>query len=138
MRLFQWSNGLLLHPKFSIFSKVLITMMILSLLPMSVYTLFTLQRIIRVRTETISRVNRSLDLQTRENLLQQAVQTAELVREFLLDREADLQILSRIPVNRGAYLQFARGKIREVWYLGGTPAAPCEIRERLPLYKEIV
>jgi len=120
----------------SLYRKLLYAFLILSFSPMLLLVLSSLKAL--WSTERILRDNtvRILDTQAEGILIKRAETEARKVADLLKEIEDDLHDLSLILPKEQNYLSFVRNHNREVWYRGGSNAAPIEIRESIPLYSE--
>ncbi|HOE11264.1 MAG TPA: sensor histidine kinase [bacterium] len=112
--------------RFGIFRKLLLYFLLVALIPLLVFGI----RTIRASEKTILEESRKI-------LLFRTVDTANRVSNSLYACADDLEIVSSVPRNAQSYLEFCRTHRRRIWKRGGTNDNIIEIRERIPLYKEI-
>ncbi len=122
---------------FGIFKKFIFSFLIISLVPLLVFSVFTLINISSVKEEIVNQVTASSDQKTKESMELQAVLTAESVRKFLRKRENDLFILKQIEFNPQNFRLFSLQHKSEIWQRTGTNKNPSEAKYFIPLYKEI-
>jgi len=124
-------------PRYTIFKKILVITLLLSLLPLfasSAILLFNLQSI---SARLTSEIAESDDSQATESLQMRSRDLAALITDFLRQCESDLLFLSRSPLDRSALLDFYQTRRKEIWRRGGSAAAPYGNHEFLPLYRSI-
>ena len=105
---------------------LLLYFLLVALIPLLVFGI----RTIRASEKTILEESRKI-------LLFRTVDTANRVSNSLYACADDLEIVSSVPRNAQSYLEFCRTHRRRIWRRGGTNDNIIEIRERIPLYKEI-
>ncbi len=112
--------------RFGIFRKLLLYFLLVALVPLLIFGI----RTIRTSEKTLLEESRKI-------LLFRTVDIANRVSNSLYACADDLEILSSVPRNAESYLEFCRTHRRRIWRRGGTNDNITEIRERVPLYKEI-
>ncbi len=127
----------LTRSRFGIFKKFLFSFLLISIAPLLVFGIYTLMNISSVRTDIIKHVRTDIDQKTEETMEVQAVLTAKAVERFLRQCENDLSILKQSDLTPNDFLQFSRQHQSEIWIRGGTNEEPVEMRQQIPLYKEI-
>ncbi|GFO57999.1 histidine kinase [Geomonas silvestris] len=126
-------------PRYTIFRKILIITLLLSLAPLLVTSTILLINLQSISTRLTAEISESDDLQASESLKMRARQVAENVSDFLHQCESDLVFLSRTKLDHPTLLEFYRTRRSEVWQRNGNGngAAPQEVRGLLPLYRSI-
>jgi len=125
------------NARFGIFRRILITFLLITLLPLSILGIYTLNTISDVGDEIVDKTTRSLNQKTRDALELQAVYTASAVHAFLKHCEKDLVQLSELQINPRRYLKFYNANQSEIWIRTGTNKAPEEVHKNIPIYKEV-
>jgi len=124
-------------PRYTIFKKILIITLLLSLAPLLVTSTILLINLQSINARLSAEIAESDDTQASESLKMRAQQVAENVSDFLHQCESDLLFLSRTQMNRPTLLEFYRTRRSEVWLRNGSAAVPLETRGLLPLYRSI-
>ena len=124
-------------PRYTIFKKVLIITLLLSLAPLLVTSTILLINLQTTSSGLSREISESDDTQASESLTMRARQVAENISDFLHQCESDLLFLSRSRLDRPTLLEFYRTRRSEVWLRQGTPDIPRESRELIPLYHSI-
>jgi len=124
-------------PRITLFKKILIITLLLSLLPLIASSLILFLNLESTSTRLISEIGDRADIQASESLQMRASQVAENVSDFLRQCESDLIFLSRSPLDQATLLNFYASRRGEIWYRTGSVSAPFETREQLPLYRSI-
>ncbi len=123
--------------KLGIFRKFLISFLLISILPLLLFGLYSYSSISRVGKTSIQRVKETIDEKTKETLIMQAVQAAGEIRSFLENREIDLNELLQRPATPKSYLDFSRFHSSLIWLPDGHGLKSPGIKKRIPLYKEL-
>ena len=121
-------------PRFTLFKKIMVVTLLLSLLPLLASSLILMSNLESVNTRLTAEIADTSDTQASESLQMRAQHVAETIADFLRQCEGDLLFLSRIPQDRQTLLNFYTTRRSEVWKRFGTTE---EIRELLPLYRSI-
>jgi signal transduction histidine kinase/HAMP domain-containing protein len=121
----------------TIFKKILIITLLLSLAPLLVTSTILLINLNSISTRLSAEIAESDDTQASESLKMRARQVAENISDFLHQCESDLQFLSRSRLDRPTLLNFYQTRRSEVWLRDGSAATPKETRELIPLYRSI-
>ena len=121
----------------TLFQKILIITLLLSLLPLTTSSLILFFNLGTTSARLTSEISDTADNQASEALKIRASQVAESVTDFLLSCENDLIFLSRAQMDQATLLNFYVSRHGEIWHRTGTAAAPVEIREHIPLYRSI-
>ncbi|GFO66789.1 histidine kinase [Geomonas limicola] len=124
-------------PRYTIFRKILIITLLLSLAPLLVTSTILLINLQSISSSLSAEISESDDLQASESLKMRARQVAENVSDFLHQCESDLVFLSRTKLDRPTLLEFYRTRRSEVWQRNGNGKAPQEVRGLLPLYRSV-
>ena len=121
----------------TLFQKILIITLLLSLLPLTTSSLILFFNLGTTSARLTSEISDTADNQASEALKIRASQVAESVTDFLLSCENDLIFLSRAQMDQATLLNFYVSRHGEIWHRTGTASAPVEIREHIPLYHSI-
>lgn len=124
-------------PRLTLFKKILIITLLLSLLPLIASSLILFFNLERTSSRLSSEVSSSADRQASASLQMRASQVAESVADFLRQCENDLTFLSQTPLTEHALVNFYTSRRGELWFRSGSRAAPTESREQVPLYRSI-
>jgi signal transduction histidine kinase len=124
-------------PRLTLFKKILVITLLLSLLPLIASSLILFLNLESTITRLTSEIGDKAHIQASESLQMRASQVAESVADFLLQCENDLIFLSRSQLDRATLLNFYASRRGEIWYRTGSKSAPLEIREQVPLYCSI-
>jgi signal transduction histidine kinase len=124
-------------PRSTLFKKILVITLLLSLLPLMASSLILFFNLESTSARLTSDIGDRADIQASESLQMRASQVAENVADFLRNCENDLIFLSRSQLDQATLLNFYASRRGEIWYRTGSASAPLEIREQLPLYRSI-
>jgi len=124
-------------PRYTIFKKILVITLLLSLAPLLVTSTILLVNLQSISSRLSAEIAQSDDSQASESLKMRARQVAENVSDFLHQCESDLQFLSRSRLDRPALFNFYQTRRSEVWLRNGSATTPLESRELMPLYRSI-
>ena len=124
-------------PRITLFKKILITTLLLTLLPLLASSLILLVNLDSINSRLTEEIADTADIQASESLQMRAQQVAETVADFLRQCENDLLFLSSSSLDRATLLSFYTTRRGEVWERHGTAAAPRETHELIPLYRSI-
>ena len=124
-------------PRYTIFKKILVITLLLSLAPLFVSSIILLTNLQSISTRLSTDIAQSDDSQATESLQMRARVLAENITDFLHQCESDLMFLSRSPLERSALLGFYHTRRNEIWQRGGTATAAQGTHEFLPLYRSI-
>ena len=124
-------------PRYTIFKKVLIITLLLSLAPLLVTSTILLINLQSISSRLSQEISESDDIQASESLTMRARQLAENISDFLHQCESDLLFLSRSQLDNASLLEFYQTRRSEVWLRNGSAAIPRETRELIPLYRSI-
>src|SRR5450759_5393961 len=124
-------------PRLTLFKKILVTTLLLSLLPLIASSLILFFNLEATSARLTSEIGGTADIQASESLQMRASHIAENVADFLHQCESDLIFLSRSQLDQATLLNFYASRRGEIWYRTGSVAAPFETREQVPLYRSI-
>lgn len=120
--------------RFTLFKKIMIVTLLLSLLPLLASSLILMSNLESVNTRLTAEIADTSDLQAAESLQMRAQHVAETIAEFLRQCEGDLLFLSTAPLDKQPLLNFYTTRRSEVWKRSG---ATGDRHELLPLYRTI-
>jgi signal transduction histidine kinase/HAMP domain-containing protein len=124
-------------PRYTIFRKILIITLLLSLAPLLLTSTVLLINLQAISSNLTAEISESDDNQASESLKMRALQVAENISDFLQSCESDLRFLSRTNLDHPTLLEFYKTRRSEVWVRRGNDGNPQETREYLPLYRSI-
>ena len=124
-------------PRLTLFKKILIITLLLSLIPLIASSLILFFNLESTSARLTSEIGERANIQASESLQMRASQVAESVADFLRQCENDLIFLSRSQLDQTTLLNFYASRRGEIWYRTGSVATPQEIREQVPLYRSI-
>lgn len=124
-------------PRLTLFKKILIITLLLSLIPLMASSLILLFNLESTSARLTSEIGDSADIQASESLQIRASQVAESMADFLRSCENDLIFLSQAQLDQTTLLNFYASRRGEIWHRTGSTASPHEIREQVPLYRSI-
>lgn len=123
--------------RLTLFKKILITTLLLSLLPLLASSLILFFNLESTIARLTSETGGTADIQASESLQMRASQIAENIAGFLHQCENDLIFLSSSQLDKATLLNFYASRRGEEWKRTGTASAPLEIHEQIPLYRSI-
>lgn len=123
--------------RLSLFQKILVAMLTLSLVPLLVSSAILALNLGSVRETLADRIADAADRQASESLRLRAEQVAEGIAGFLQDCEADLKLCVTLPRTPEILTAFYESRHGEIWRRDGTAAAPREVRESIPRYASL-
>ncbi len=121
-------------PRITIFRKIVVVTLLLSLLPLLASSLILLSNLETVNSHLTEEIANTSDLQAAESLQMRAQHIAETISDFLRQCEGDLLFLSNTVPDKKMLMKFYVTRRNDVWKRFG---ASEEIRELLPLYRTI-
>jgi len=124
-------------PRHTIFKKILVITLLLSLVPLFVSSVILLANLQSISTHLSAEIAESDDSQATESLQMRAQALAENITDFLHQCESDLMFLSRSHLDRSDLLDFSRTRRNEIWQRGGSGTATQGTHEFVPLYRSI-
>lgn len=110
--------------RLTVFKKILVAMLIVSLLPLLASFLIISFNLGDVRQELVDKIGMVSEEQASESLRLQAEQVAEDLTHLLRGCEADLRVLAALPLTPNLLKAFYDGHQREIWYRRGSPFPP--------------
>ena len=93
-------------PRLTLFKKILIVTLLLSLLPLLASSLILMSNLESVNTRLTAEISETSDTQAAESLQMRAQHVAETVADFLRKCEGDLLFLTRTPLDDRHLLNF--------------------------------
>ena len=124
-------------PRLTLFKKIMVVTLLLSVLPLLVSSLILLSNLESVNSRLTTEIAGTSDTQASESLQMRAQHVAETIADFLHECEGDLNFLTRTSLDKRALLNFYSTRRSEVWQRRGTSDAPRETREMIPLYRSV-
>ena len=124
-------------PRHTIFKKMLVITLLLSLLPLLLSSAILLINLQSIGARLSADITESDDSQASESLQMRARNLAETISDFLHQCESDLMFLSRSSLEPPTLLDFYQTRRSEVWQRSGSVSAPLETRALLPIYRSI-
>lgn len=124
-------------PRLTIFRKLLLITLLLSLLPLFLSSLFLFGNLHSIGSRLSAEISETADRQATESLQMRARQVAENLTDFLHQCESDLLFLSHSRLDQTTLLNFYDTRRGEVWERGGIVQTPRETRQLIPLYQSV-
>ncbi len=121
-------------PRITIFRKIVVVTLLLSLLPLLASSLFLLSNLETVNSHLTEEIANTSDLQAAESLQMRAQHIAETISDFLRQCEGDLLFLANTNPDKKVLTNFYVTRRNDIWKRFGTSE---EIRELLPLYRTL-
>ncbi|MRR37242.1 histidine kinase, partial [bacterium] len=121
----------------SLFQKILVALLVLSLVPLLVSSTILALNLGTVREMLADRIADSADRQASESLRLRAEQVAESLTNFLEECEADLLLSAALPRTPAVLKALYDSRKGEIWRRDGTATAPREVREWIPRYTSL-
>jgi HAMP domain-containing protein len=123
--------------RFGLLWRFLIAALLIGLVPLGLISLFAINGYQAAGDQATEVTRATLDQKALDSLQLRTVETAGAITRFLEDRVQDTRSATLLPRNVEAYAAFLADRHAEVWYIGGTNAAPEERREQAPIFREI-
>ncbi len=123
--------------KFGIFRRFLFSFIMISITPLIVFFIYTSSIYDKLESNVSTHLTETIDQKTKATTELQAVLIAHSIERFLKKCESDLEAFSTLPRTAGNYLEFCEEHTGEIWYAKNVNGKCKEIRERIPLYKEV-
>jgi len=123
--------------RFSLFQKILVAFLALSLVPLLVSSAILALNLGTVREMLTEQIATTADRQACESLRLRAEQVAGSVASFLEGCEADLLLCASLPHTPAILKAVYDSRGGEIWRRDGTAAAPREVREWIPRYSSL-
>ncbi len=122
---------------FGIFKKFLFAFLVISLVPLTAFGIYTLININNIKEDIVNHTTVNIDQKTQETIELQAALIAGEVERFLRDRVNDLQTIKNLPPSEENYIRFSEQHKSEVWRRAIINDTLSDERISLPIYKEI-
>lgn len=129
--------GAAMTTRLTLFKKILIITLLLSLLPLLLSSLILFINLESTIARLTSEIGGTADIQASESLQMRASQVAESIADFLRQCESDLIFLSSSQLDKNTLLNFYSSRRGEIWQRTGIVSAQLEIREQIPIYRSI-
>jgi len=123
--------------KFSIRYKVYLAFLLLSILPLIMLSYLSIYSLKETGRKLIEDSIGNLEKEEEKRLIKEAENYARNVTDFLNERARELKELALMPLTEKSLLQFYETKKGKVWHAIKTSNGMKEVKEYLPLYKEI-
>ncbi|GFE58888.1 ATP-binding protein [Geobacter sp. AOG1] len=123
--------------RLTLFKKILLAMLLISLLPLLVSSLLLTVNLGNTREKLAARIAATADQEASESLKLKAEQVAENITDFLTACEGDLKLLAALPHDPRTLKVFYDSRRGEVWHRVATPKGPGESREWIPRYASL-
>ena len=123
--------------RLSLFTKLLLAMLLLSLLPLAFSSGVLFHNLQQTRSSLSERIGASVDRQSSENLEMRARQIADDIAAFLKDCEGDLRLAAALADSPAALRSFYDSRQEGIWYRAGTPREPRDVHEDIPRYQSL-
>jgi len=113
--------------------KVLTVILILTLIPLVMLTVYSIYNLNEIEQYFRQNAAEALDKQAAKALVLRARTVAADVADFLENTENNLKTLAMLPTDEQTYIEFYNRHKKLLWY----EKSGNEIKEQIPLYKEI-
>lgn len=123
--------------RLSISKKFILAVLVLSILPLCVLGVVTLENLRALGQRAIDSTTAQLEHRTRESLELRAIELAAQVTQLLRSCEADLLTLRMLARDAEVYRSFSANHRRTIWTREGSNEEPVEVRKEFPLYREV-
>lgn len=124
-------------PRLTIFRKILITTLLLSLVPLVLSSLFLFFNLESINTRLPAEIAKTSDRQASESLQMRAQQVAGTISDFLRRCENDVLFLAGSRLDRHELMNFYITRRGEIWERGIDATVNSEIYTTVPLYSSI-
>jgi PAS domain S-box-containing protein len=125
------------HFRFGIFKKFLGAFLVISLIPIIIFTAYTTITIKSLRNNIVDHVKKTFDKKTQETMEMQATVAAQAVQRFLQQRVNDLEYFEKLKPDSIDYKQFYNQHKSPIWIRTGTDDKPFQEKLTIPIYKEL-
>lgn len=123
--------------RFGLIWRFLVAALLIGLVPLALISLFAINGYQAAGDQATEVTRATLDEKSLDALQLRTVETANAIARFLEERVQDTRTAALLPRDAQTYSDFLAARHAEVWYLGGTNAAPVERREQAPIFREI-
>ncbi|MBC8017516.1 MAG: HAMP domain-containing protein, partial [Verrucomicrobia bacterium] len=124
-------------PRLTLFKKILLITLLLSLLPLLASSLLLFFSLESIHTRLPAELAETSDIQASESLQMRAQHVADTISDFLRQCESDVLFLASSNVDRQTLLNFYVNRRGEVWGRQGPPEAPRNLHLLVPIYRSI-
>lgn len=124
-------------PRLTIFRKILITTLLLSLVPLILSSLFLFFSLESINTRLPAEISKTSDRQASESLQMRAQQVAGTISDFLRRCENDVLFLAGSRLDQHELMNFYITRRGEIWERGTDPTVKSETYTTVPLYSSI-
>ncbi|MEJ5300951.1 MAG: PAS domain S-box protein [Thermodesulforhabdaceae bacterium] len=121
----------------SIAKKLTFVLILVSVIPASIFGITHILNLHNLTRVALKESSLQLEKKARESLELRAIELANRVSEFLQGVEKDAKILCLLPKKTEVFQDFYTMHKKTVWMKDGTNEYPVEVRQDLPLYREI-
>lgn len=122
-------------PFFSLHKKILIVILVLTLVPLVLLTIYSTRNLSDVEKYLRKNATEALDNQASKALVLRAKTVASGVEQFLMKIEYDLRTLTLIPTTKENYLSFYNTHKKQIWTTSDLNKNG--IKVNIPIYSEI-
>lgn len=120
--------------RMTLFKKILVVTLLLSMLPLLVTSFILLSNLETVNTRLTKEIANTSDIQAAESLQMRAQHVAETISDFLRQCEGDLLFLASATLDNQTLLNFYTTRRSDVWERFGSSE---QLRLLLPLYRSV-
>lgn len=124
-------------PRLTIFKKILLTTLLLSLVPLATSSLFLIFSLDSINTSLQSEIATTADRQASESLQMRAQHVAGTISDFLRRCENDALFLAGSKHERQELMNFYITRREELWERGSVTGNTGDLRASIPLYSSV-
>jgi signal transduction histidine kinase len=124
-------------PRITLFKKILIITLLLTLLPLLASSLILLFNLDSISSRLTTEIADTADIQASESLQMRAQHVAETIANFLRQCENDLLFLSHTPLDQENLINFYETRRSEIWERHATHVGLREVLRQVPLYRSV-
>lgn len=124
-------------PRLTLFKKILLITLLLSLVPLAASSLLLFFNLESINTRLPAEIAETSDMQASESLQMRAQHVADTVSDFLRQCESDVLFLASSELDRQMLLNFYVNRRGEIWERQATPEGIREMHLLIPLYRSL-